>query len=97
MSKGSEVRSAAALKRLEAKASSREAWEAVYAAEEAFTKIDAAAKLAATAITEVESSFRAAFALTDKLRRCAEALERGAYDAEAAFAAAVQKYPQEGD
>ena len=97
MSKGSEVRSAAALKRLEAKANSREAWEAVYAAEEAFTKIDAAAKLAATAITDVESSCRAAFALTDKLRRCAEALERGAYDAEAAFAAAVQKYPQEGD
>lgn len=97
MSKGSEVRSAAALKRLEAKASSREAWEAVYAAEETFIKIDIQHKIAAAAITEVESSFRAAFALTDKLRRCAEALERGAMDAEAEFAAAVQKYPQEGD
>ena len=79
----SESRAAAAIQRAEAGGASRAAWGAFWAADATSSRLLAAAK-------EAE-------ALSARLLSAALDAERVAVAAEAAFADAVKRFPQEGD
>ena len=79
----SEARSAAAIQRVAASSASRAAWDSFWAADAKSSRLLTAAKEAGD--------------LTARLLSAALDAERVAVAAEAAFADAVKRFPQEGD
>ena len=90
----SETRAAAAIQRAEAGGASRAAWGAFWAADAVTQRLLTTANEAADARWK---EFKAGETLSARLLSAARDAERVAIAAEAAFADAVKRFPQEGD